>query len=125
MGSFILIIPIFAFSVWLLGTTGRRLVQETRANGRWLRLIVVLLVGIGLGYLFTFRVQYKIAPTLRLHSFPVPSLFVYQQDSNWVDSPLPAVIKIIVYVVDFAFGIAVAILPFKVAEFLRQVKAEI
>jgi hypothetical protein len=125
MGSIILILPIFAFSVWLLSTTGRRLVKETRANGRWLRLTVVLLIGIALGFLFSFRVQYKIQPTLRLHSFPVPSLFVYQQDSKWVDSPLPDAMRFAVYVADFLFGIALAFFPFKIAEFFRQVKAEL
>lgn len=125
MGTVILILPIFAFSVWLLGTTGRRVVNETRVNGRWPRLIVVLLIGIALGYVFTFQMQYKIQPTLRLHSFPVPSLFVYQQDSKWIDSPLPDAMRFAVYVADFLFGIALAFFPYKVAEFFRQVKAEL
>jgi hypothetical protein len=125
MGSVVLILPILAFSGWLLATTGRRVLRETRGNGQWLKLITVILVGIALGWLFAFRVQYKIAPTLRLHSFPVPSLFIYQQDSKWIDSPLRPPTDIIVQIVDFAFGIAVAFLPFKIAEFFREVKAEL
>jgi len=125
MGTLILILPILGFSIWLLATTGRRVVAETRATGKWLKFFGVVIVGIALGWLFTFRVQYKIVPTLRLHSFPVPSLFVYQQDSKWVDSPLPPAMYILVQIVDFVFGIALAFFPFKVAEFFREVKAEL
>ena len=125
MGSVILILPILAFSVWLLATTGRRVVKSSIQTKRWITVLLPFVTGIAIGWFFTFRVHYKIAPTLRLHSFPVPSLFTYQQDSKWVDSPLPEVIRFIVYVVDFLFGIALAFFPFKVAEFLQQVKAEL
>ncbi|MDB6059740.1 MAG: hypothetical protein JWO95_3584 [Verrucomicrobiales bacterium] len=125
MGSIILILPIFAFCVWLLTTTGLRVFKEALANGRWTRLLVIIAVGIFVGWFFTFRMRYKMGATLRLHSFPVPSLFTYLQDTTWVDSPLPRPMQLLVYVVDFAFGIALAFFPFKVAEFFQQVKAEI
>ncbi len=125
MGSIILILPIFTFSVWLLATTGCRVFKETLASGRWTRLIIVVVIGIVLGWLFTFRVQYKMGATLRLHSFPVPSVFTYLQDSRWVNSPLPRPMQLAVYFVDFAFGIALAFFPFKLGEFFRQVKAEV
>jgi hypothetical protein len=125
MGSIILILPILALSVWLLATTGRRVVSQSRKNGRWMRLIIIITVGIILGWFFAFQMHYKMGATLRLRSFPVPSLFTYLQDSTWVDSPLPRAMQLAVYCVDFMFGIALAFFPFKVAEFFNQVKAEI
>jgi hypothetical protein len=125
MGSIILILPIFAFSVWLLATTGRRVFKQALASGRWMPLLTVVVIGLVLGWLFSFRVHYKMGATLRLHSFPVPSLFTYLQDSTWVDSPLPHSMQLAVYFVDFVCGIALAFLPFKLAEFIRQVKAEV
>jgi len=125
MGSIILILPILAFSVWLLATTGRRVCQQAITDDRWTRLLIVVVVGFVLGWLFTFRVHYKMGATLRLHSFPVPSLFTYLQDATWVDSPLPHSMQLAVYFVDFVFGIAIAFFPFKIAEFFRQVKAEV
>jgi hypothetical protein len=125
MGSFILIVPIVAFSIWLLATTGKKVVLRAEKDGKWTRVLVPVVIGIALGWLFTFRVEYKIASTLRLHSFPVPTVFIYLQDSNWIHSPLPDAMRIVVEVTDFIFAIALAFFPFKLAEFVRQVKAEL
>lgn len=125
MGSVILILPILAFSIWLLATTGRRVVKASVQNGRWGALLAAIVIGLVLGWLFTFRVSYKMGATLRLHSFPVPAVFTYLQDSKWVDSPLPSAMRLTVDVVDFLFGIALAFFPFKLAEFIRQLKAEL
>lgn len=125
MGSVILIVPIFAFSIWLLATTGRRVIKASMQKGRWTAPVVAVVIGLVLGYLFSFHASYKMGATLRLHSFPVPSLFTYQQDSTWVDSPLPDAMRIVVYIVDFLFGTALAFFPFKIAEFFNQVKTEL
>jgi hypothetical protein len=125
MGSLVLILPILALSVWLLATTGRRVVARSVAEGKWLRPIIIVAVGIALGWLFTTRVEYKMGNTLRLHSFPVPTVFIYLQDSRWVDSPLQGAMRIAVMVTDFVFAIALAFFPFKIAEFFKQVKAEL
>jgi hypothetical protein len=125
MGSFILIIPILAFSVWLLIGTGNRLLREARATGQWLRVAAIVVAGIALGWWFTFSAEYKMGATLRLHSFPVPTVFIYLQDNQWVKSPLPAAIQFAVRVTDFLFGIALAVFPFKIVEFVKQVKAAV
>ena len=125
MGSLILILPILAFSIWLLATTGRRVVLQSCKDGKWTRVVIPFAVGVALGWFFTFRVEYKMATTLRLHSFPVPTVFIYLQDSKWVDSPFPGAMRIVVAVTDFVFAIALAFFPFKIAEFFRQVKAEL
>ena len=120
MGSLILILPILAFSIWLLATTGRRVVLRSRKDGKWTRVLIPFALGVALGWLFTFRIEYKIASTLRLHSFPVPTVFIYLQDSKWIDSPLPDAMRIVVAVTDFVFAIALAFFPFKIAEFIRR-----
>ncbi len=125
MGSLILIIPIVVFSIWLLATTGKKVILRAKKDGKWTRVLVPIAIGIAMGWLFTFRVEYKIASTLRLHSFPVPTVFIYLQDLNWVRSPLPDAMRIVVAVTDFVFAIALAFFPYKLAEFVRQVKAEL
>lgn len=125
MGSIILIVPILVFSVWLLKTTGKRVFERQRMNGKRSQFALIVLIGLALGAWFTFVVNYKMGATLRLKSFPVPTLFVYLQDSKWVESPLPPLMKGAVVATDFLFGIAIAFFPFKVIEFVRQVKAEL
>jgi hypothetical protein len=125
MGSLILIVPILAFTIWLLATTGKRVFLKTRNDGKWTRVLIPFVLGIALGWFFAYRVEYKIASTLRLHSFPVPTIFIYQQDAKWVDSPLPDAMRTVVAATDFIFAIALAFFPFKIAEFVRQVKTEL
>lgn len=121
MGSVILILPILVFSVWLLSTTGKRVFREKGAA----KFALIVTIGLALGAWFTFVVNYGIGKTLRLTSFPVPTMFSYVQDDKWVESPLPTLMKGIVIATDFLFGVAIAFFPFKAAEFFRQVKAEL
>ncbi len=125
MGSIILIIPIAVFSVWLLSTTGRRVLDKKRAQGKLAQFGLIVLIGLAIGAWFTFVVNYKMGATLRLKSFPVPTEFIYLQDGKWVESPLPPIMKAAVVATDFLFGIAIAFFPSKVREFVRQVKAEL
>lgn len=125
MGTIVLIVPIVAFSIWLLGTTGKRVYATRKASGKLSVFALIVLIGLALGGWFTFVVNYKIAPTLRLKSFPVPTLFIYLQDGKWVESPLPPVMKAAAIAADFLFGMAIAFFPFKAAEFFKQVKAEL
>lgn len=125
MGSIILIVPILMFSIWLLSTTGKRVLERKRTTGKLAQFALIVLIGLTIGAWFTFVVNYKMGTTLRLKSFPVPTEFIYLQDSKWVESPLPPLMKSAVVAVDFLFGIAVAFFPFKIAEFVKQVKAEL
>jgi hypothetical protein len=125
MGTVILIVPILVFCVWLLSTTGKRVYETKKANGKLSQFALIVLIGFAIGAWFTFAVNYKIAPTLRLRSFPVPTIFVYLQDSKWVESPLPPLMKGATIWTDFLFGVAIAFFPFKVIEFFKQVKAEL
>jgi hypothetical protein len=125
MGSAVLIIPILAFSFWLLATTGRRTAQRAVASRNFVRLALVVIVGAAIGWLFATRVEYKMGATLRLHSFPIPSLFIYLQDEKWVNSPLPEVLRLVVYATDFLCGFTIPFFPFKIGEFFREVKEEL
>jgi uncharacterized membrane protein len=125
MGSVILIVPMLVFSVWLLSTTGRRVFLKNRERAQLSRFALVVLIGLAIGAWFTFGVSYKMGATLRLRSFPVPTMFIYLQDSKWVESPLPPVMKGMVVATDFLFGVAFAFFPFKVMEFIRQLKTEL
>jgi hypothetical protein len=125
MGSLILILPVFGFSVWLLATTGLRAFKRARQKRNWTKVAIACVAGIALAWWFTFHFEYKMGPKMRIFGFPVPGAFFYLEENGWVDFPVRQPIMTAAIVTDALFGIALAFFPFKVAEFFGNVKAEL
>ena len=128
MGRLILILPILAFDVWLFANLGKLLPRAADGGVRRRPVTVMVVVGVGLGLWFTnwvLPLAYKIQPTLRVTGFPIPIHFIYQQDGKWVDSAPGTPFPLLIALVNFLTGIALAFFPLKIAEFLRAVKKEV
>jgi hypothetical protein len=125
MAGLILILPILAFDIWLFCTTGQRQV------GRWLelkqgpRLAAALALGLALAVWLTFFVRYGDGPKMRIQGFPIPLGFFHLEDKGWTQTVLPASLPYAGATADFLTGLAAPFIPYKIAEFLKKVKAEL
>ena len=125
MGGLILIFPVLAFDIWLLATTGKKQFHIWLQTRAWPRLAGVVLLGVVLGCWLSFFVEYKWGATMRVIGFPVPVCFFHLEDGNWVDFIPPPAMQFLGVAVNFLSGLPAPLLPFKAAEFLRTVKAEL
>jgi hypothetical protein len=114
MGGLLLIVPVVAFDLWLAWTTGRRQVSVWLAAREWRRLAGAAGAGLLLAVWLTFFLQYHVGPDL-VKGFPVP----------WGHTRVPAVITHLGVAADFLTGLAAPFIPFKIAGFLKEVKAEL
>jgi hypothetical protein len=124
MGGLIFIIPILAFDIWLFATTGRRQVRRWLELKQSPRLLAAFAAGLVLAVWLTFIAQYGSGLVLR-KGFPIPLLFFRTEDKTWAHTDLPAWVLYTGLVTDFLTGFAIPFIPSKIAEFLRQVKAEL
>jgi hypothetical protein len=125
MGGLILIIPVVAFDIWLSVTTGRRQLQQWAGRGQWRLIASVIGIGLILSLWLTFLVQYKWGQEERVAGFPIPRVFFSLENKVWTRTTSPGVLPYIGGVADFLTGLAAPFIPFKIAEFLKTVKAEL
>jgi hypothetical protein len=125
MGGLLFILPIVAFDVWLCCTTGRRQLVVWIAHGNWRPLAAVAAAGLLLAVWLAFFVQYGNGPNLRLQGFPIPVAIFHLDDKAWTRTGPPPPLPACGAAADFLTGLAAPFIPFKIAEFLRLVKAEL
>ena len=125
MGALILILPVLTFDVWLLATTGKRQFYVWTRARAWPRLAAAASLGAALGVWLSLFVEYKWGSEIRVIGFPVPVCFFVLEDGNWVDFIPPVAMQYLGWAANFLSGLAAPLLPFKAAEFLRSVKAEL
>ena len=127
MGGLILIVPVLAFDVWLLATTGKRQFKIWTQARAWLRLAGAVVLGIALGVWLAFFVQYNWDTQTRAEGFPIPDAFSSLQNGRWTAflPPPSLALQLLGIAANFLSGLAAPLLPFKAADFLRSVKAEL
>jgi hypothetical protein len=125
MAGLILIIPILAFDVWLSCTTGKRQVRRWLELRQWSRVAGAFAAGLVLAVWLTFFLRYGAGPKMRIQGFPIPLFFFHLEDKGWTETGLPASLPYAGAVADFLTGLAAPFIPYKVAEFLKRVKAEL
>jgi hypothetical protein len=127
MGALIVILPVFAFDVWLLLTTGRKQWQRWAGEGKTSNIIKAMVIGLALGLWLAFFVTYKWDARTRVTGFPIPwasSSLNGDQWSEFAPTPIAALAQLGL-AANFLTGFAAVAMPFKVAEFLQTVKAEL
>ena len=127
MGGLILILPVLALDVWLLGTTGKRQCKIWTQARAWPHLAGAAGVGVALGVWLAFFVQYNWDTQTRAEGFPIPDAFSSLQNGRWTAflPPSSLALQLLGIAANFLSGLAVPVMPFKAAEFLRSVKAEL
>lgn len=125
MGGLFLIIPILAFDIWLSCTTGKRQVHRWAGGGQQRAMMGTIGAGLVLAVFLTFIVQYHWGQGQRVKGFPIPLVFFHQDGTIWTRTTLPGIMPYIGGVADFLTGLAAPLVPFKIAEFLKVVKAEL
>lgn len=110
MGGLFLILPTLAFDFWLGLTVGRRQWgrwREKRARGAP---AAALAGGIALAIVLTFVAHFG-----KLGGFPIP----------WRNAEIPGWVSGLGAAADFLTGLVAPLIPFKTAEFIKEVKAEL
>jgi hypothetical protein len=125
MGALILIIPTLAFDVWLGATVGKRQLQRFIHARAWPRLAAVCGAGLVLAVCCLLVIHYRWDAKTRVVGFPIPLIFFNLEDQTWVRSPAPTPWLYLGAATNVITGIALPLVPYKVAEFLRTVKREI
>jgi hypothetical protein len=125
MGGLLLILPVLALDVWLLATTGKSQFKIWTQGRAWPRLAGAAALGVALGVWLALFVEYRWGSKTRVIGFPVPVSFFHLEDGNWVDFIPPAAMQCLGWTANFLSGLAAPLIPFKAAEFLRSVKAEL
>jgi hypothetical protein len=125
MGGLFLILPIVAFDLWLACTTGRRQLAAWRAQKNWRHLALAAAAGLLLGVWVAFFVKYSSGAQLRVEGFPVPVAFFHLDGKMWTRTTPPPPLPVLGAAANFLTGLAAPFIPFKIAEFLKVVKAEL
>jgi hypothetical protein len=127
MGGLIIILPVLAVDVWLLATTGKKQFKLWTQARAWRRLAGAATIGCALAVWLAFFVQYRWDAQTRAQGFPVPDAFSSLQNGRWPPflPPRSLALQLLAIAANFLSGLAAPLLPFKAAEFLRSVKAEL
>jgi hypothetical protein len=125
MGGLLLILPIVAFDFWLAGTTGRRQLAAWRAQRNWRHPAAAAAAGLLLAVWLAFFVQYSSGTQLRVQGFPIPVAFFHLDSKVWTRTVPPTPLPVLGAAANFLTGLAAPFIPFKIAEFLKKVKAEL
>jgi hypothetical protein len=125
MGGLIFILPILAFDIWLISTTGKRQWQRWRERREWNKIVGVIGAGILLAVYCAFFVAFKNGTTLKLRGFPVPFIFSTLENNEWTTTTSPGALAFLARLTDFFTGLVAPLIPFKIGEFLRVVKEEL
>lgn len=125
MAGLIFILPLLAFDLWLVFTTGRRTVRLWLESQKWRDLALACAAGVALAVILPVFIRYSNGPKLRAQGFPVPIRFFHLQDNQtWSENPLGGVLGCLGLATDIITGLVAPLIPYKVAEFLKVVKAE-
>jgi hypothetical protein len=127
MGGLILILPVLAFDVWLLATTGKKQFKIWTQARAWPRLAGAAGLGVALGVWLAFFIQYNWDAQTRAEGFPIPDAYSRLENGRWSAflPPPSRALQLLGIAANFLSGLAAPLIPFKAAEFLRSVKAEL
>jgi hypothetical protein len=125
MGGLFLILPIVAFDLWLSCTTGRRQLVRWRTQRNWRHPAAAAAAGLLLAVWLGFLVKYSNGTQLRVQGFPIPVAFFHLDGTTWTRTAPPAPLPVLGAAANFLTGLAAPFIPFKIAEFLKKVKAEL
>jgi hypothetical protein len=118
-------VPVVAVDVWLCCTTGRRQLAVWIAQKKWRPLAAAAAAGLLLAVWLAFFVKYSNGAKLRVQGFPIPLVFFHLDGQFWTPTRLPASLSACGTAANFLTGLAAPFIPFKIAEFLKIVKAEL
>ena len=121
----VLIAPILAFDIWLACTTGKREWDQWRTGVKSSRLLWLVGAGLIFALLCAFVIEYHWSDKLRFRGFPVPFCFFALEGNTWTNTSSAGPLPLLARLTDLATGLVAPLIPFKVAEFLRAVKAEL
>lgn len=124
MGGLIVIIPILAFNIWLCCTTGRKQTRKWIELKQWRQMLAAGAIGAVLAIVITFFIQYGHGLERR-KGFPIPLFFFQENEKIWTRTDLPKAVWYLSAAVDVLTGLASPFIPYKIADFLQQVKAEL
>jgi hypothetical protein len=116
----IFILPLAALAIFGIVSINRWL-RRGNHDARWWRAFRISgCIGIALGLWFTLVLQYHV-PKGQIEGFPIPLKFSQEQPDGTVkESRLPAFIHYASLVTDLLCGVAIALVPIRIAGFFKE-----
>src|SRR4051812_38637205 len=113
--GFIIVLPFAALAIFGIVSI-RQWLRRGNYDAKWWRTFrISACAGLLLGLWFTLVLEYK-APNTRISGFPIPLKFLQKQpDDTWKESSVPASVHYAVLITDILCGIAIALVPMRVA----------
>jgi hypothetical protein len=123
MPALVLIIPVIAFDLWIFLATFRILSRNELGDIWRKRVPLLLIIGAACAVWFAFFRKFEVSGQTRVDGFPIPAHVSLLENNQWRVIPLPSWFPAVARAVDFITGFAVALLPVKLAAFMKVVKA--
>jgi hypothetical protein len=108
---FLVIVALFALSLWGVSGTFIRLRRLHAGSGWWFAFAALALVGLMAGCWLAFSFEYRVSPRMRFVSFPMPVAFFRLEEGRWIDFSTPPEIMYPGLVANVAAVVAVCLLP--------------
>ncbi|MDB6123537.1 MAG: hypothetical protein JWQ71_2530 [Pedosphaera sp.] len=116
----IVILPLAALAIFGIVSIHQWLRRGNYDAIWWRAFRISACCGLVLGLWFTLFLQYKV-PNGRISGFPIPLRFSQKQtDDTWKESSVPAAIHYAVLITDILCGVAIGLVPLRVAGFLKE-----
>jgi len=114
------ILPLTALSIYSIVAINRWL-RRGNYDASWFRKFrISACIGLVLGFYCSLFLQYNVA-NKRIAGFPIPVKFYEkQEDGSWKPSAFPAPIHYAALVTNILCGVAVALVPMRIAGFLKE-----
>jgi heme A synthase len=112
------VIALLVLSFWMLVGTFKRLRGRQASRAWWAAFGCLVIIGLVLGYWFSFHFEYHITPSMRVVSFPMPLSFFHFENGHWVDFPTPEFVMYPGLAANVIASTALAVLPVLIASLL-------
>jgi len=76
-------------SSWALVSLVRRLRRKCAGTRWWIAFVILVVIGLSVGFWCAFHCEYPLGAHYRIGSFPLPVVFFHLEDGKWVDFPVP------------------------------------
>jgi len=81
--------------------------------------------GLALAAWLAFGTEYSYGPKVRVRGFPVPTAFFHPDGGAWTRTATPEAPAASGQAANLLTGLVAPLIPYKIGEFLRKVKAEL
>jgi len=121
--GFLFILPVLALDLWIIFSSARWL-KRVDTTPRWRKAGVILIsLGAGVGIWFSAFLTIRPTAKTRIVGFPIPVTVLQNDNGKWTPTDVPDVVRWGALATNLLTGIALALIPVKVAILTRDLSS--